>query len=88
MTDREYIRRYTDAAERARRERPPPIKPGDAAARRHMDEFVQRFRRVARGHAERNVKNMPAGPARGRAMKRSIGRVRNGGGVLHVQPGP
>ncbi len=86
MTDKEYIRRYTDAAERVQRDRPPPIKPGDPAARKHMDEFLRQFRRIAKGIAEKNAGNMPAGPDRGRAMKRSIRRVRDGGGVLHVQP--
>lgn len=86
MTDKEYIRRYTGAAERVQRDNPPPIKPGDPKARRYREEFFQRFRRVAKSHAERNVGNMPTGPGRDRAMRRSIRRVRDGGGVLHVQP--
>lgn len=93
MTDKEYVRRYTDTAERVQRDNPPPIKPGDAMvkpsdamARRHRDEFIRQFRRVAKDIAEKNVRNMPTSPNRGRAMKRSIRRVRDGAGVLHVQP--
>lgn len=86
MTDKEYIRRYTDAAERAQKDNPPPIKPGEPATKRHMDEFLQRHRQMAKGIAERNVGRMPSGPARAKAMKRSIDKVRDGRGVLHVQP--
>lgn len=86
MTDKEYIRRYTDAADRAQRRGTPSIIPGNPKSRRHMDDFLERFKRTAKGYAEKNVGNMPAGQGRGRAMRRSIQRVRNGGGVLHVQP--
>lgn len=86
MTDKEYIRRYTDTAERVQRENPPPIKPGSAAAKRHMDEFIQRFRQVAKSLAEKNIGKMPVGPARAKAMRRSIDKVRDGDGSLHSQP--
>lgn len=86
MTDKEYIRRYTEAAERAQRASAPKIKPGDPWGKRQLDEYLQRFKDAAKGYAERNVKNMPTGPDRGRAMKRSLKRVRNGRGVLHIQP--
>lgn len=87
MTDKEYIRRYANAAERVQKDDPPPIKqPGNPTAKRHMDEFLQRHRQIAKGIAERNVEKMPSGPARAKAMRRSIGKVRDGRGVLHVQP--
>lgn len=86
MTDKEYIRRYADAAERAQRSSTPKIMAGNPKAQRQMDEYFERFRHTAKGFAEKNVRNMPAGPDRGRTMKRSLRRVRDGGGVLHLQP--
>ena len=86
MTDKEYVRRYMDTAERVQRENLPSIKPGNPTAQRHREEFIQRFKHRAKGIAERNVWNMPVGPDKSRAMRRSIRKTRDGHGVLHVQP--
>lgn len=86
LTDKEYIRKYADAADRAIRDKAPSLK-RNPVLRRHMDEFLQQHRRLAKDIAKANVGNMPPQPAaKAKAMRRSIDKVRDGAGVLHLQP--